>query len=383
MARATGNKGKSGSSRRLRWAVVGQGYFAQAAVLPAFAHARRSCELTALFSDDKRKRARLGKRYRVRQLLGYDQYDEFLASGAVDAVYITLPNHLHKDYTVRAARAGVHVLCEKPMSVSDSECRAMIEACEQANVKLMIAYRLHFNEANLMAVDLARRGRLGDVRYFSSAFSLPVKAGNIRTASTDQGGGPLYDIGIYCINAARYLFQAEPTEVMALAATRTGDERFTATEEQVGATLRFPGERLATFTVSFGAANVASYELVGSKGSLRLQDAYEYAAPMLLETRIGEKTKKQRFPKRDQIAPELEYFARCVTRDEEPEPSGWEGLHDVKIIQAILQSLRTERKVTVDLPDKPVRPGRGQVIERPPVQQMPDLVNAEPPSSSG
>jgi glucose-fructose oxidoreductase len=352
-------------------------------VLPAFAHARGSCELTALVSDDRRKRARLGKRYRVRQLLGYDGYDEFLASGAVDAVYIALPNDMHKDYTVRAARAGVHVLCEKPMAPSDADCRAMIEACHQAKVKLMIAYRLHFNEANLMAVDLARRGRLGEVRYFSSAFSLPVKAGNIRTLPTARGGGPLYDIGIYCINAARYLFQAEPTEVVALAATRAGDERFRQTDEQVGVTLRFPGERLASFTVSFGAANLASYELVGSKGSLRLDEAYEYAAPMQMVTRIGEKIRKQRFPKSDQIAPELEYFARCVRKDQEPEPSGWEGLHDVRIIEAILESLRTERKVKVELPDKPVRPGPGQVIERPAVPSMPPLIHAEPPSSDG
>jgi predicted dehydrogenase len=379
MASFKATKGRSG--KRLRWAVVGQGYFAQSAVLPAFAHARSSCELKALFSDDPRKRSRLGKQYRVRHLLAYDGYDDFLASGEVDAVYIALPNHLHKDFTVRAARAGVHVLCEKPMAVTDGECRAMIEACDQAAVKLMIAYRLHFNEANLMAVDLARRGRLGDIRYFSSAFSLPVKAGNVRTLPTDQGGGPLYDIGIYCINAARYLFQAEPTEVIALAATKTGDDRFTRTEEQIGATLRFPGDRLATFTVSFGGADVAAYSLVGSKGSLRLDSAYEYAAPMQLQIQIGEKIKKQRFPKRDQIAPELEYFARCVLQDQEPEPSGWEGLHDVRIIQAVLQSIRSERKVTVDLPDKAQRPGRRQIIERPPVQRMPSLIHAEPPSS--
>jgi glucose-fructose oxidoreductase len=365
----------------LRWAVVGQGYFAQAAVLPAFAHARSSCELTALFSDDPRKRSRLGKQYRVPHLLSYERYDDFLASGAVDAVYIAVPNHLHRDYSVRAARAGVHVLCEKPMAASDVECRAMIEACEQARVKLMIGYRLHFNDANLLAVDLARRGKLGDVRYFSSVFSLPVKPGNVRTLPTDQGGGPLYDIGIYCINAARYLFRAEPGEVVGLAATKTGDDRFTRTEEQIGATMRFPGDRLATFTVSFGAADLSSYELVGSKGSLRLDWAYEYAAPMELTIRSGEKTRKQRFPKRDQIAPELEYFARCVLQDQEPEPSGWEGLHDVRIIQAILQSIRSERKVNLDLPDKPLRPDRRQSIERPPVQKMPALVHAEPPSS--
>jgi predicted dehydrogenase len=366
---------------RVRYAVVGMGHFAQAAVLPAFAHARKSCQLVALFSDDARKRRRLAKQYRVRHALDYEAYDEFLRSGEVDAVYVAVPNHLHKDFTVRAARAGVHVLCEKPMAPTEEDCREMIAACQEASVKLMIAYRLHFEEANLTAVDLARRGKLGELRYFSSVFSLPVAEGNVRTLPTDQGGGPLYDIGIYCINAARYLFRAEPTEVVAQTASRVGDDRFAHAEEQAGATLRFPGERLATFTVSFGGADAGSYELVGSKGSLRLDPAYEYAAPMVLETRIGQKTSKRRFGKRDQIAPELEYFARCVRRGEEPEPSGWEGLHDVRIIRAILESARSERRVAIDLPDKPTRPGRDQAIERAPVARTPPLVDAEPPSS--
>jgi predicted dehydrogenase len=255
----------------------------------------------------------------------------------------------------------------------------MIDACREAGVKLMVAYRLHFEEANLTAVDLARRGKLGELRYFASVFSLPVKEGNIRTNPTDEGGGPLYDIGIYCINAARYLFQDEPTEVMALAATREGDERFASTDEQFGATLRFPGDRLATFTTSFGGADTGWYELVGSKGSLRLDPAYEYAEPMVLQTRIGEKVRKRRFGKRDQIAPELEYFARCVRRDEEPEPSGWEGLHDVRIIRSILESARTGKTVTIHLPNKQERPSGEQAIKRPPVSS-PDPVNAEPPS---
>jgi predicted dehydrogenase len=377
---ASASRNGKRASGRVRWAVVGLGHFAQAAVLPAFAHARKSCQLVALFSDDARKRRRLGKRYRAAATLPYEEYDAYLASGAVDAVYIVLPNHLHRDFTVRAARAGVHVLCEKPMAPTEEDCREMIAACQEAQVKLMIAYRLHFEEANLTAVDLARKGKLGELRYFSSVFSLPVKAGNVRTLPTEEGGGPLYDIGIYCINAARYLFREEPTEVVALAATRPGDERFARTEEQLGVTLRFPGERLATFTCSFGGADSGWYELVGSKGSLRLDPAYEYAMPMLLETRIGERTSKRRFGKRDQIAAELEYFARCVVRDEEPEPSGWEGLHDVRIIGAIRESARSGRKTAIDLPDKPTRPGPQQAISRPPVARTPPEIGADPPA---
>jgi glucose-fructose oxidoreductase len=377
--RNDGSKKKAGA-QRLRWAVVGQGYFAQAAVLPAFAHARRSSELVALFSDDEKKRKKLGKKYQATHALPYESYDDLLASGEVDAVYIALPNHLHREYTVRAASAGIHVLCEKPMAVTEAECREMVDACQGAGVKLMVGYRLHLEAANLAAVDLARRGKLGELRYFSSAFSLDVQEGNVRTLPTDQGGGPLYDIGIYCINAARYLFQAEPVEVTALTARRSADPRFAEIDEQVSASLRFPGERLATFTASFGAADVASYELVGTKGSLRLDPAYEYAAPITLETRLGGKLKKKVFKKTDQVAAELDYFADCVARDREPEPSGWEGLHDVRIIQAVRQSATSGRKVALSIPDRHQRPTGKQAMRRPPVDSMPPLVDTEPPS---
>ena len=146
------------STRTIRYAVVGLGHIAQVAVLPAFAHARRNSRLTAVVSGDRTKRRAIAKRYRLDRAFGYDEFDECLQS--VDAVYIALPNSMHADYTIRAARAGVHVLCEKPMAVTAAECRQMITACRKAKVKLMIAYRLHFETLNLSAIDLARGGRL-------------------------------------------------------------------------------------------------------------------------------------------------------------------------------------------------------------------------------
>ena len=155
---------------------------------------------------------------------------------------------------MRAARAGLHVLCEKPMAVTSSECEEMIRATREANVKLMIAYRLHFERANLEVAKLARSGKLGELRFFSSEFSMQVSDDNIRLNPAEKGGGPLYDIGIYCINAARYCFAEDPVEVWATA-TRSGDRRFREVDETVAATMRFKDERLATFTCSFGAAD--------------------------------------------------------------------------------------------------------------------------------
>ena len=145
-------------ARTIRYGVVGLGHIAQVAVLPAFAHARRNSVLAALVSGDPTKRRLLSRKYRVPSY-SYDQYEDCLEQ--VDAVYIALPNSMHAEYTIRAARAGVHVLCEKPMAVTVDECRQMIAACRRAQVKLMIAYRLHFETLNLSAIDLARSGRLG------------------------------------------------------------------------------------------------------------------------------------------------------------------------------------------------------------------------------
>ena len=197
----------------IRYTVVGLGHIAQVAVLPAFAHARRNSKLVAVVSNDRTKRRELSKRYRLEHAFPYDQFEDCL--NEVDAVYIALPNSMHAEYTVRAAKAGVHVLCEKPMAVTVRECRQMIDACRRAPVKLMIAYRLHFETLNLAAMDLARSGQLGELKFFASSFSMTVRRGDIRT-KRKYGGGTLYDIGVYCINAARNMFRAEPTEVSAV-----------------------------------------------------------------------------------------------------------------------------------------------------------------------
>jgi predicted dehydrogenase len=364
------------SSRIVRYAVIGLGHIAQAAVLPAFRHATRNSALTALVSSDKRKLKELGRRYRVPQLCSYDDVDDLFASGNIDAVYIALPNDMHKDYTIRAARAGLHVLCEKPMAVNLRECQQMIAAARKAKVKLMIAYRLHFEKANLQAAQLARSGKLGDLRYFSSDFSMQVSEDNVRLAPTRLGGGPLYDIGIYCINAARYCLADDPVSVFATA-TRSRDVRFRNVDETICATLRFKDERVATFTCSFGAAGRGTYSIVGKHGSVTVNPAYEYAEGLAYEARIGEKKQTKRFAKSDQFAPELLYFSDCILRNREPETSGDEGAVDVQIIEGLLRSARTGRWVKIKTRTPKRRPSLKQEIRRPAVRREPRLVNVK------
>jgi glucose-fructose oxidoreductase len=363
--------------RPIRYGVVGLGYFAQAAILPAFERAKNS-GLVALFSSDSTKLHELGKRYEVEHLLDYEAYDEFLASGKLDAVYIALPNNLHCEYTLRAARAGVHVLCEKPMAVTEQECKTMIEACSENRVKLMIAYRLHFEKANLEAIEIAQSGKLGALRVHQSLFCMQVQQGNTRLQA-DLGGGPLYDIGIYCINAARYIFRDEPNEVFGVTVARTDDERFGDVEEAVSATLRFAGERIATFTASFGAHDVSEYQVVGTQGLLRVNPAFEHASDLKHELITNGSARRKTFKKRDQVAPELIHFSRCILDDTDPEPSGREGLADVRIIRAIYESARTGQKVELEPVERTRHPEpEHEMYVRP--HDMPDLVHASPPS---
>ncbi|MBD2614613.1 MAG: Gfo/Idh/MocA family protein [Nostoc sp. ZfuVER08] len=364
--------------RKIRYAVVGLGWFAQQAALPSFAHTENS-ELVALVSDDPTKREELSKKYGIKQTYSYEEYENCLTSGEVDAVYIALPNHLHREYTVRAANQAIHVLCEKPMAMTEQECEEMIKAANDNGVKLMIAYRLHLEEANLQAVEIVRSKQIGEPRIFNSVFTQQVEEGNIRLRNV-TGGGTLDDIGIYCINAARYLFQDEPIEVFAVAANK-GEQRFSEVEEMTSVILRFPNERLATFTCSFGAANVGTYQIVGTKGDLRVEPAYAWKGEIKHYLTIDGKTQERTFDDRDQLAAEFTYFSNCILEDKDPEPSGIEGLIDVSIIQALYESIKIGKPVQIQTRNRHQRPTVTQSIKRPPLKETPDLIHAAAPSS--
>ena len=380
---ATQDRHTTTNVAKIRYAVVGLGWFAQAAALPAFVNTENS-EVVALVSDDLTKRTEVAKKYGIAtsKTYTYDRYDELLNSGTIDAVYIALPNHLHCDYTVRAAAAGIHILCEKPMAVTVAECEQMIAAAQEHQVKLMIAYRLHFDAANMQAVELVTSGKIGTPRFFSSIFSQQTEMANSRLRA-NAGSGTIEDIGIYCINAARYLFQAEPTEVFATSASN-GEERFREVAEMTSAILRFPGDRLATFTCSFGAAKLATYQIVGTAGNLHVQPAYAVQEHIEHVLSIdGEPPLRRIFEPHDQVAAVFSYFSDCVLQDRKPAPSGQEGLIDLKIIRALNESIETGTFVAMGgIEPPPQRPTAAQTIERPPSREFPQLVNAADPAGN-
>ena len=364
------------TTKCIRYAVIGLGYFAQASVLPAFARLRNS-KLEAIVSGDRAKLDKVGDAYRVPHRVGYDELDALLRAGLVDAVYIVTPNSLHAEHAIRAARAGVHVLCEKPLAVTQQECSAIIEAAREAEVRLMVGYRLHFEPANLAAIQAIRSGRIGIPRCFDAVFTMQVRPGNVRLKA-DLGGGPLRDLGIYCVNAARYLFRDEPTEVIAFADRLPTDARFAEVDEHVSGMLRFSEGRLATFVAGFGAADVARCEVVGTSGTLRLDPAFHHAVPLKLEIK-AEETIRRSYKKRDQIAAEIGYFSDCILERIDPEPSGIEGMADVRILEALELSIQRHAPVAVEpmRDDRDPDPSQKRYVAPHP---MPHLVGASEPS---
>jgi predicted dehydrogenase len=336
---STNNLGKT------RYAVVGLGAFAQSDALPAFAEAENS-ELIALVSGDASKLDELAQKYSVRYTCSYEEYDNLLRSGNIDAVYLAVPNHLHCDYTIRAAKAGIHVLCEKPMAITVSDCQTMITVAQDNNIKLMIAYRLHLEPANLHAVEIVQSGQLGEPRIFNSLFTQRTYGGDIRL-DKEIGGGTLDDIGIYCINAARYIFQSEPTAVFATSASN-GEQRFREVAEMTSVIMRFPDDRLATFTCSFGAERIQTYQIAGTKGDLRVELAYSTQGPIKHILTVDGKPQEHTFESHNQVVAELVYFSNCVMQNKEPEPSGTEGLIDVRIIRALYRSIETGDFIKLD-----------------------------------
>lgn len=330
-------------NRLVRYAVVGVGNIAQAAVLPAFKHASFNSELVALVSSDARKRDALPARTGVRFCADYDGLEDLIADAQIDAIYLATPNAQHRLLAQRAMEAGAHVLVEKPMSMTSGDCQAMIQTAQRTQRKLMVGYRLHFDEATLTAIELARSGKLGELRSFSSVFTHQVREGDIRTQRL-TGGGALYDLGPDPLNMVRHLFDAEPTEVIAFQANQV-DVRSDEVDEMTTAILRFPDERLAQFVVSQGAASIAEFRVTGTKGDLRVEPAFKYAGPQTHHLTVHDRTTTRHFPQRDQFAPELVHFSKCILEDLDPEPSGEEGFADVAILEALAQSAATGRSV--------------------------------------
>ena len=363
--------------KKVRYAIVGLGDISQASMMPGVAHTGNS-EIAALVTDDAEKARELGKMYGVDATYRYDQFDELLASGLIDAVYLGTPNWRHAEFAIPALKAGIHVLSEKPLEISVEKADAIRDAERASSAKLMTAYRLHFEPSTLDAIRRIRAGELGELVAFTSCFTQKVDPANHRVKN-GVTAGPLFDMAPYQINATRCLFGAEPTEVVSAVATRHPEAGLGDLDDTFAVTLRFPGDRLAQFTVSYYANNVDSLTISGTKGSIHMDPAYGFGDAMEQRVTIGEDKSHESFKPTDQFGGEMRYFSDCILEDRDPEPDAEEGLADLRVIEGVLEALKTGGRVTLPPFVRSRRISADQEQTLSPIK-VPKLVNAASPT---
>ena len=334
------------SEKKIRYAIVGAGDIAQEDMMPGVKHTGNS-EITALISSDPVKTIELADRYGIEATFSYEEFDSAIESGTFDAIYLATPNWRHAEFIVPALKANIHVLTEKPLEISSQKCSEILEAEKASSAKLMVAYRLHFEPATLDTIDKVRSGVLGRVHLFMSTFSQVVDPSNHRMHSGDLAG-PVLDMGPYPVNAARYIFEDEPTEVVSAAATSHPDSGAAGFADTVAVTLRFPGERLAQFSLSYFGNPTSTFIAIGELGSVQLEPAYMFGKSLEQTTTIGEKKDKQSFKNTDHFGGEMKYFSDCILNDLDPEPDGEEGYADVRVLEGILQAIKTGQPVKLE-----------------------------------
>lgn len=348
--------------QKLGWAIVGLGKFATEQIMPSFGECKRS-RLVALVSGDRAKAEQYARQYGVnpKNIYNYQNYDTLRDNPEVDVVYIILPNGMHAEYTIRGAQAGKHVMCEKPMANSVAECQAMIDAARQANRKLMIAYRAQYEPYNLAAIEIAR----GKSKELGRLKAIVADHGRIVNPAEPQdrwrvdkelaGGGSLPDIGIYSLNAARYITGEEPIEISAMMYSTPNDPRFREVEESVNFTLRFPSGVLANCTSSYGYSDTKRLQVFGSEGTLELNPATDYYQHRLFVEK--EKVREERnIDEKNQFALEMDHLSECIMQNRQPKTPGEEGLQDVRLIQTIYEAARTGRRISLP----PMQPPRNE-----------------------
>ncbi|MBC8103963.1 MAG: Gfo/Idh/MocA family oxidoreductase [Cytophagales bacterium] len=354
--------------RRVGFAVVGLGRLSLEEILPAFGESTR-CRATALVSGDRQKALRVAQQYGIKESSVYDYqtYDRLADNPDVEVIYIVLPNGMHAEYTIRGAKAGKHILCEKPMANTSREAAEMIQACRAANRKLMIAYRIQYEPFNTSVKKLVRaslesgKGELGKIKLLTMANG-QSQGGDLKQWRLDKtlaGGGALPDIGIYCLNTARFLTGEEPIEISGAQVYSTpGDPRFREVEETVNWLMRFPSGVMANCSTSYGMHETRHYQVHASDAWAQMNPAFAYTG---LRLQIGRKSpfdpraegiEERRLNQKNQFALEMDHMAMCVQENKTPYTPGEEGLQDHRLMEAIYESGRTGKTIKLPRVDK-------------------------------
>jgi predicted dehydrogenase len=333
--------------KKIRYAVIGLGRISMQHFMPGTRMGQYG-EIAGIVSGHPDKAHKQAAEYGVPEanIYTYETFDKIKDNAGIDAVYVALPNNMHAEYTIRAAQAGKHVLCEKPMANTVKDCEAMIAACKKADRKLMIAYRCQLQSTYLQAKQMIRDGVIGKVHAIESANGFNIAPNEWRSDVKYAGGGPLMDVGVYSLNACRFLLGEEPKDISAYMYTDPQDPRFKGVEETVGWTMKFPSGVVAICNTTYGANMEGFIRIHGSKGTIEVFGfGYEGIHMTLTHTAPSgrgrvEETQNDTSKDPAQFVVESDYFSRCVLDNKEPGPNGDEGMRDLKIMMQIYDSAK-------------------------------------------
>lgn len=339
-------------NQRVGYAVVGLGHLSLKELLPALASCKKS-KLTAIVSGSPEKLEKVGQQYDIPESsrYSYETYDEIKNNPAVDVIYIVLPNGLHHEFVIRGAEAGKHILCEKPMANTAAECRDMIAACENAGVKLMIAYRIHYQPHNRKLRSMLQNQEFGEAQFIdASNCQSSANPDHWRHHKELAGGGALPDIGLYCLNTNRFILGMEPVEVFGYMYSTPGNPLFEEVEEMMSWQMKFPNGIVANCSTHYDTHDSRYYRVLCKKGWMHIDNAYAYSGQEMKKGYAeGEIMYRDtmNIPANNQFGAEMDHFSDCIINDKTPFSTGYDGLQDHIIMEKIYESARSGKPVKI------------------------------------
>jgi len=322
------------SQNKIRWGVISTANIGRWAVNPAI-QASKNGELVAVASRDEARAREFAAQGGIP--IVYGSYEQLLADDGIDAVYIPLPNSMHREWTIRAAEAGKHVLCEKPLALSEAECREMSDAADANGVKLMEAFMYRFHPRSELMIDMMRNGHVGELRMIQSVFTFRLRSPDNIRLDPGLGGGSLMDVGCYCVNLSRTAAGCEPVEAQAVAVPSPS-----GVDEMMTGTLRFPNDLLASFQCGLNTKRREAYELGGTEACLRVADAFLPGDDdvVIEEYRDGAEPVVHPVSGVDEYRLMVEHFADCALTGAEPRYPATEAALNMRAIEALYASAR-------------------------------------------
>jgi predicted dehydrogenase len=328
--------------RKLGVALVGLGYYSEHLLAPALLETK-NCYLAGIVTGSPEKAERWKKQYNIpdKNVYNYQTFDHIADNKEIDIIYVVLPNSMHHEFVIRAAKAGKHVICEKPVAISTVECQQMIDACKKANVKFSIGYRLHFEPYTREVMRIGRGQVFGNVKVVESTMGFKIgDPTQWRLKKALAGGGAMMDVGIYAIQGARYATGEEPISVTAQE-FKTDPIKFKEVDETIFWQMEFPSGAVSNSITTYASSTERLF-VSAERGWLELRPAFSYG-PIKGRTSDGELN----FPHVNHQALQMEDFASCVLENRESSVGGEEGLKDMKVIEAIYKAIKTGSKVKV------------------------------------